>query len=438
MSKKAGGWIHEEGSGKTRVVVYEITAPGSPLMLRWWDPNRGPKGNWRIRALRRKLERDRKGRLIGESVEAAKQDARRKSVQLGDGIAETGPNAAPRRFTIGETEGAIVHPETGKYPHKTAMRDELVRALRFAVLVWGADTPWTQIDDGEWMKLIRRRIETLVKREKVGIRTAEITVSRLSTAAKWLRRRKAIPTDAGLPPEDWKSEGVSYWRTLTKSARDPQPSRPRHTLEEMRAILAAAPSIDPRLALLLMLGAEYRLGQVIRARRSDLNLDVGSLEVFGQGKKGGEKIMLTPGQLAAAKEAVTTGYLRDLETAYANGDGDYLLFPGGHIIGKREGGGWRFGTGITLDRHVNRQWTIDNFHDAERAAGIEPVPGRGPYGLRRQGVDAGKALGIGPDGLKAAGGWSSTKIPNEVYAEETNQRGREEAMRVRAQIRGET
>jgi integrase len=437
MSKANGAWTHEEGSDASRVVVYENGAPGGRLMLRWWDPSRGPKGNWRTQSLGRVLERDRKGRPVAEAVAAARQDARRKSVQLGDGVIEGRAAAAPRPFTVGETESAIIDPETGKYPHKTTMRDELVRALRYAVLVWGADTPWAAIDDGDWMKLIRRRIESLVKQEKVGVRTAEITVSRLSTAAKWLRRRKSIPTDAGLPPEDWKSEGLSYWRTLTKSARDPQPSRPRHTLEEMRAIIAAAPSVDPRLALLLTLGAEYRLGQVIRAHRSDLNLDVGSLEVFGQGKKGGEKIMLTPGQLAAAKAAVTTGYLRELEATYANGEGDYLLFPGGPMLG-RKAGEWTMGAGITLDRHVNRQWTIDNFHEAERAAGVDVIPGRGPYGLRRQGVDAGKALGIGPDGLKAAGGWSSTKIPNEVYAEETNQRGREEAMRVRAQIRGES
>ena len=177
---------------------------------------------------------------------------------------------------------------------------------------------------------------------------------------------------------------------------------------------------------------------MIRARRSGLDLDVGSLEVFGQEKKGGEKIMLTPGQLAAAKAAVASGYLRDLEASYANGEGpDYLLFPGGPMLA-RKAGEWTMGPGITYATHVERGWVLDNFHDAERAAGIEPVPGRGPYGLRRQGVDAGKAFGIGPDGLKAAGGWSSTKIPNEVYAEETNQRGREEAMRVRAQIRGET
>jgi hypothetical protein len=39
--------------------------------------------------------------------------------------------------------------------------------------------------------------------------------------------------------------------------------------------------------------------------------------------------------------------------------------------------------------------------------------------------------------LLGFGSWSSTKIPNEICAEETNQRGRQEAHAVRAKTRGE-
>ena len=435
MKPHGDAWLHVEGSDAARVVVYEDVARGGRVTMRWWDPNKKPKGNWRRKSLGKVLDRDRRGRPLPESIAWAKQEARRKSVALGDGITE-GVAAQARPFTISETESAITHAETGKYPHKTAMREELVRALRFAVQVWGGDTPWKAIDDGEWVKLIRRRIETLVKREKVGIRTAEITVSRLSTAARWLRRRKTIPADAGIPPDDWKQEGLRHWRSLTKATRDPQPSRPRHTLDEMRKIIAAAPKVDPRLALLLEMGAEYRLGQVIRARRSDVDLERGSLTVHGQGKKGGETIMLTAGQLTTVRAALG-GFLRELEAAWVTSTTDYWLFPAGKLLG-RKASEWRMGPGIDITRHASREWVAKNFHQAETAASVDYVKGRGPYGLRRQGVDAAKAAGIGPDGLKAAGGWSSTKIPNEIYAEETNQRGREEARDVRAKTRGET
>jgi integrase len=267
------------------------------------------------------------------------------------------------------------------------------------------------------------------------VRTTEITVSRLNTAATWLRRRKRITRDAALLPPDWRAELLEHWRGVTKATRDPQPSRPRHTLDQLRKLLTSAEEVDPRLGLLLQLGAEYRLGQVVRSHRTDLDLDAGTLFVHGRGRKGGELIALTEGQMAAVRRALGGYLLEDEERFLAKGT-DYLLFPSGRLKRWREDVP-RLGDGVDRTKPLSRRWIIKNFHLAEDMAGVPRVKGRAAYGLRRQNVDAANAAGISRHGLQASGGWSSTKVADEVYREQENQLGREEARRVRAKTRGE-
>lgn len=444
-------WSHVEGRDAARVVVYEDVARGGRITLRWWDPKRK---NWRRKSLKRQLDKDRRGVPLPEIVEWAMREAQRKSVALGDGLLDPVKRAQARPFTIGETEAAITDRESGKYPHKTPMRDELVRALRFAVTVWGGDTMWAEIDDGKWTQLIRRRLDSLVADDKLGVRTTEITVSRITTAVRWLRRAKKIGPDVGFAPEDWKQDILTYWRGITKAARDPVPSRPRHTIEELRKLLDWCGFVDPRLGLMLALGAEYRLGQIVRAMRSDLTIQVvqngdGSathkctLLVHGQGKKGGETIDLTEGQMRSVFTALG-GYLDACEERWLAERIDYPLFPSGRLVRREQLPGHR----MTRDTQrlgrrrrgrvfLTKTWILRNFHLAELAAGIDKIEGRGAYGLRRVNVDAANLEGISLQGLKATGGWSSTKMPNEIYAEQENKRGREEARTVRAKTRGE-
>jgi hypothetical protein len=434
-------WTHVEGTGASRVVVYEDMARGGMLTLRWWNPARK---NWRRNALGRTLVRDRRGRLEESSTAWAIQEARRKSVALGDGLDEPAPGVPVRAFTVGQTEAAITDEETGKYPHPSPMRAELVRALRAAVQVWGSDTPWHAVDDGAWVRLIRRRLDGLLRQGKQGVRTTEITVARIATATRWLRRNKKIAADVGHAPEDWKQEILTSWRGLTGATRDPVPFRPRHTLEELRQLLDSCWFVDPRLGLLVAIGAEYRLGQIVRAMRSDLDVQARTFVVHGQGKKGGETIDLTDGQMRAVFTALG-GYLDDCEDRYLADGTDYPLFPSGRLVRRAQLPGHRqtrdterLGRRRRGRVHLTTTWIIRNFHLAEDAAGIDRVRLRGAYGLRRQNVDAANARGISPQGLQATGGWSSPKIPNEVYAEQTNRRGRDEAKRVRALTRGES
>src|SRR5688572_28194349 len=97
---------------------------------------------------------------------------------------------------IEDAAGLICDPATGRYPHRTAMRDEMERALKFACQVWGADTPWSQIDELQYTKLLRRRLEQLLAKDCRGVRACEITMSRIITVVGWLREVRHIPRDA--------------------------------------------------------------------------------------------------------------------------------------------------------------------------------------------------------------------------------------------------
>lgn len=156
---------------------------------------------------------------------------------------------------IEDAAGLITDPATGKYAHRTPMRDEMERALRFACQVWGADTPWSQIDELHYTKLLRLRLEQLLAKDRRGVRACEITVSRIITVVGWLRETRHVPRDAAPWPKQWKAQIVQHWKGIKGSVREPEPFRPRHTLEEARAILAAT-NFDPRLELLMWCGME--------------------------------------------------------------------------------------------------------------------------------------------------------------------------------------
>jgi hypothetical protein len=412
------------------VVVYEDLARQRQLTLRWWGGT-----NWKRKALGRALDRDRTGEPTTKSSQWAINEATIKSATLVQGASDVTPAAPVQPFTVGETVAAITHPETGRYPHDTDFRRELTRALDYASVVWGKDTAWSEIDDAAWTKLIRRRLESLLLRGKKGVRTTEITVSRIQTAVIWLQRAKKISRDVAMPQETWKEEIVEHWKGVTKSKKDPVVSRPRHTREQLQQLLAVAADVDPRLELLLQLGAEYRLGQVVRCARTDLEVEKGTLLVAGSGHKGGELVLLTEGQQAAVRRALG-GYLRALEDRFHEDGTDYQLFPSGRLLRWRQEAP-TLGAATDATKPLSENWIIRNFHLAEDLAGIPRLSGRAAYGLRRAGVDAANGEGISREGMKAHGGWSSSKIADEVYADQENQRGREEAKRVRAKIRGE-
>lgn len=420
-------WSHEVGEIPHKVTVYEEPSRQRTLYLRW-----RADGNWRRKSLRRSLPRLANGRPEGDAVAWAMREADRQYRALRDGTTSEAEQRLIRPLSIAEGLARVLDPRTGRYPVRSAHRREVEAAVQYAAKVWGKDRAWNTIRRADIRALWRARIHQLREAQQIGHRGAEITVARVLTVAAWLRDEELIAAEACVAARNWKTELRADWRAITGMARDPEPRRPRHSLEEMLRILDAAWAVDPRFGLLLALGAELRLGQVARCRRSDLDLETKTLRVPTAGKKRGVLEALTPGQLASIARAMR-GYLATLEGSLP----DYPLFPQGQLPGGRKGAPvadpTRHGQAAPVDRATIRAW----FLEAEERAGVPHVPRRGSYGVRRLAVDEYKRRGISREGLMAGGGWSDSQIPDAVYADQRLMYSAEEAARLRAAMRGE-
>jgi integrase len=428
MAPRVDVWEESVGFLPHKVTAYEEPARKSVVYLRWRHD-----GNWKKKSLRRGV-RTARGRLDPVAVRWALEQAAAQYARLIAGVpsAERAPRAP---LTIRQGLTAAINEHTGKYPTDTPHRREVVRELERAIGEWGADTAWADIKRADLRKLWRRRILTLRAEKADGLRGAEITVQRVNAVAAWLRDEELIPAGACVAPRQWKQELRADWLELSKERALPDPKRPRHTLDEMRKILAVAGRIDPRFELAMAVGAELRLGQVLRCRRPDLDLEHATITVRGKGQKRGVVSKLTAGQMRVVTHALTRGYLRELEGAAA----DYPLFPAGQLTGGRKMEDpratlRRHGAAPALGRSVLDGW----FHEAERLAEVAPVKGRAAYGLRRAAVDAVKAAKISREGLQAHGGWADTQMPDRIYADQQMDYAQDEAREARAKLRGES
>jgi len=339
------------------------------------------------------------------------------------------PAAGGGPMTVGEAAEVALDPATGRWSRQTGHGKEVARALQLAAEHWGADRPWGTLTRGDWRSLWRWRLTVLREAGHGGHRGTELVVQRAATVARWLVEEGHVVRIVG-PEREWRLRLAEDYHRLAGDG--PEPRRPRHTLEELRRILQAAEQADPRFRLLLALGAELRLGQVVRCRRRDLDLQRGTLTVRGRGRKRGVVVELTAGQQAAAREALE-GYLSELE-----GSGqDYPLFPCGQLPGGRSGAARACPTRHLSAHPVGRRWVVAQFAMVEAAAGVPHRPGRGAYGIRRAAVDAVKALGVSREGLMAHGGWTDTAVPDRIYAEQQAEYARQEAARLRARVRNE-
>ncbi len=416
-------WQHEVGDPPYRVRVFENLRKEGVLYLRWRT------GNWKHRSLKKKL-RAGNGRIVKERERWAKAQANAHHEHL---IRES-EQAEERKnnpLTISQGFARTCDPDVGKYPVDTPHRREVLRAGRDAERILGGDTAWEDLTPADVRKLGRIRLRELQTQGNRGVRGGEVSVARLLAVSQWLKDEQFIPHHACVPPKHWKQELARYWSEQSGREVEYEPERPRHTNEELRAILDVAHQVDPRFDLAVNLFAEYRLGQGVRARRSDLDLDEGTILIRGRGKKRGEKVYLTEGQMTAVYAGLS-GYLAELEETSV----DYPLFPSGQLTGGRSG------NPHAVERHryakpIGNRRLHDWLYEAEALAGIEHVEGRGWYGLRRQGTDGALDHGISEEGLQRHGGWSSTQIPREIYADQQAKRGRLEAMAIRAKIRGE-
>lgn len=426
-------WRWSVGTGDTKVTAMERPERGHTLWLRHRATDASGRRNWRWKALGEPC-RTASGKLITAATERAMAEARALTLSLQSGVsAPTRPTSPSATRSCASAASLLTDPQTGRYPRPTAHRAEVLRALDAAVAVWGADKPWADLTRADWRALYRHRMRELHRQGHRALRGAELAVSRVWTVAQWLVEEGHVLRVTG-PERGWRDALRAEWATEYGDGADPEPERPRHTLDEMRRIIEASEQGDPRFALLMALGAELRLGQVARCRRSDLNTATGELKVRGARQKKGALVTLTAGQVAAVERALG-GYLARLDAECP----DYPLFPAGPMPGGRTGrpvaDPARHGQGA---RTIGRMWVLLQFRAAERRAGVPHITGRGGYGVRRAAVDAAKAFGISREALAAHGGWQDETMPDTIYAERHPEWARREAADTRAKIRGET
>jgi len=414
-------WSESVGLLPHRVTAFENPAKAGTVYLRWRVNN-----NWKKKSLGAKL-RDGRGRVVVTVRRAALLAAEEQYERLtGKRAPEatTGP-----ALTIEQAWPIVSHPQTGLYPVLTRYAAEVARSLAHAGRIWGASTEWNAIDRAHLRMLGRTRVDEIRARGLTGYRAAEATLGHVLAVAAWLRDEERIAISACVAPKGWKTQLREYWRQVAPPGATPKPQRPRHSLDEMRALLKIAGDVDPRLALLMAFGAELRLGQVRLCRRTDVSAEHKTLTVHDAGHKHGTVVELTRGQWAAWEVATNDGgYLSDLE---GGAMADYYLFPAGRLVkGQATARNCERGP---IDRSAIRAW----FDEAEELAGIAHVAGRGAYGLRRVAVDTAKAFGISREGLKQQGGWQDSHIPDAIYAEQDSASARKEAADIRRRIRGE-
>lgn len=415
-------WQYVVGMLPHKVVAYEDTARKGVVYLRWRIA-----GEWVRRSLGFTLTRDQKGRVRKDDEQRARKAADEQYARLITGAPLANRPAA--LLSIADGWSIATDAERGRWNKVTPHRNEMDRYLQRAKSVLGASTPWNAIARGDIRRLWRAELKRAKASGHDGARSAELIVSRFLTVAAWLRDEQLIAPDACQPWARMKEE-------MAEDIGGHEPHRPRYTLEEYRALLQHAPAVDVRWGLLLTLGAEYRLGQVVRCRRSDVTLSPCLLRIAGAGKKRGTLVQLTDQQSAALGNALNT-WLAGLEAAYQAGTiTDYPLFPGGRLP-MREGAPVTRADHATraplLAGHTLRLW----LRDTEAKAKVAYVEGRGWYGLRRAAVDAAKAAGISREGLQQHGGWSDTQVPDRIYADQQQSYAATEAAEIRAKIRGE-
>lgn len=206
--------------------------------------------------------------------------------------------------------------------------------------------------------------------------------------------------------------------------------------------MAALPKADPRLRLRFMLGAELRPLQVLRSRRSNIELEggmdgLGTFTVRGDGHKGGAVVDLDADMRAEWDAAVgPTGYLRRLEAAYQAGEiVDYFLFPLGRLVYAGEETP-AAPVERALKGHMDAGTMNDFWRAFEKLAGVDHVAGRGMYGVRRLAVDLADDLTDDEDAKNAVGGWAlGSPTRKRVYAAKQRRERNEKAAKVRSGIR---
>lgn len=424
------------GEPPHQLTAYERADRGYAIYGRVWDGSRYTEK----RALHPGI-RDEDDRIDPELEIAAQEQAieRQRTVAAGLGEADLDTPGGPLTLTQGFNR--VLHPKTGKYASlDSEWRADVERHTRVIQNALGETLMWSQIRHAHYRKLWRYMAREHAKDGSFGARMAEVIVGTLQSAARWLQGEGWIEPGDALPAPTWKEIMIREWEDITGSPVKP-PKKLRFTAPESAALWDALPAADPRLELAVEIGAELRLGQVARTRRSDVEpyggFRFGLVRVHGRGKKRGETVVLTRAQRHVLTRAILWGHLANLEEAYQRGEiDDYYLITGGYLHQGRD----------HRDRPVQRarvenaasHWTRSAMRKAwktlQELAGVEDVKGRNWYGMRRRQADEADALEVRPGVKNRLGGWTKTST-REDYLETGRTEDAEDAAGARRQIR---
>jgi hypothetical protein len=429
-----GKWQYQVGEVPHLLTAYERPDKANAIYTRVWDGRR-----YRSKKALCGPIRDERGRVDPEREIVAQQLAMRRQSELAANVEPDEARGGP--LTLAGGFRKVLDRSTGKFPSDTGHRREVVRASVLIGKVIGRDRRMDGIKHRDYRALWRHIAHEHKRTGKMGLRTAEIYCGVLQNAARWLQHEGYLEPGEGVPAPGWKQAMRSEWETITESPA-PKPEKLRYTDAESVKLWRALPSADPRIALAMELGAELRIGQVARVRRSDVlpspGWRFGMLHVHGRGKKFGETIVLTASQRHALTQALLWGYLAEPEAARRAGEiTDYYLFGGGRLHRTTDHRGRKVrrlrkdGAAKPITRRAfARQW-----ERLEGAAGVDHQRGRLWYGMRRLQADKADALmDVDARVKNRMGGWSRTST-REGYLEGAKIEDAVEAAAARKRIR---
>lgn len=421
---KPGEWEYVVGEVPHLLTAYERAERGNAIYTRLWDGKRYREKNKRLHD----GIRDAKGKIDPKLEVEAQQAAIRRQAEAAtpaEPVEDKGP------LTLAAGFKRYLHPKDGKYPSDTAWKRCVVTYSKIITRILGGGTHWSSIKHSHYRKLWRTLAQEYNEKDEHGIRNAEKIVGVLQSATTWLHQEELLETGAGLPARKWRDALRAEWAEITKTPIA-KPKRPRYTVAEQERLWAALPKADPRLALAVEIGAELRLGQVVRVKRSHIEPhaghEIGAVQVYGSGKKRGTLVVLTPAQQSAIVQAMQSGYLSELEAAYRKGKlKDYHLITGGRT--KQGKAQIKHADSCLHERTLAALW-----EELEQLAGVEWIKGRKWYGLRRLHADLAEDVEDDARVNNAMGGWTNTTT-RELYQQQGRPEIVERAAVVRAKIR---
>jgi hypothetical protein len=416
-------WSYTVGQPPAQLTARERRDRGHAIYTRIWTGSENVERKYLCATIR-----DAKGDIVPALENAAREAAQDRQRQAMGGVADL----HERELSLAGLFRRLLHARDGKYATRSPWKADMER---FSVVIQDALGRTTRVADlrhSHYRKLWRRLAELHVesKGEKYGPRAAEIIVGALRSAVAWAQTEELVEAGTGLPAREWKRQMREEWEKITAHPIA-APAKPRYTKEEQVKLWAALPKADPRIRLATNLGAELRLGQLPRSRRSDVEPygghEAGSVRVHGSGKKRGALVVLSEAERAVLVEAMTDGYLSDLEAEYQRKGTDYYLIPAGKLA-----------KGKARTSNGGRPWGRTGMRKAWRKlevlAGVAHVEDRNWYGLRRLHADLAEDAETDERVLDKLGGWTDSAT-RRAYQEQGRTDISEKAAAVRSKIR---